>query len=107
MTLHNRVKDSLGGYNLVRVAKERTTGTWALPWRMSPSGAGARLAGWDTSSFESHWCPTPGQLRELKATVAGEDLGLHQRAASRVLEVDAGRAPPHDPREIYEPASLF
>ena len=32
--------------------------------------AGARLAGWDTSTFESRWCPTPSQLRELQATAA-------------------------------------
>ena len=32
--------------------------------------AGARTAGRDTSSFESSWCPTPGQLEELRATAA-------------------------------------
>jgi hypothetical protein len=32
--------------------------------------AGAALAGWDTSAFESRWCPTPGQLAELRATAA-------------------------------------
>jgi hypothetical protein len=36
--------------------------------------AGARLARWDTSSFESNWCPTPTQLRELK-TAAADELG--------------------------------
>src|SRR5438067_6147073 len=34
--------------------------------------AGARLAEWDTSSFESTWCPAPTQLRELQATAADE-----------------------------------
>ena len=32
--------------------------------------AGARLAGWDTASFESRWCPTPAQLRRLQAGAA-------------------------------------
>jgi hypothetical protein len=36
--------------------------------------AGARLAEWDTSNFESRWCPTPGQLQELQATAA-QDFG--------------------------------
>src|SRR5207244_3468338 len=36
--------------------------------------AGARLARWDTSSFESKWCPTPSQLQELQAAAAA-DLG--------------------------------
>ena len=34
--------------------------------------AGARLAGWDTSDFQSKWCPTPKQLHELQATAAYE-----------------------------------
>jgi hypothetical protein len=38
--------------------------------------AGARLAGWDTSNFDSKWCPTPSQLHELHTTL---DFG---RAAS-------------------------
>jgi hypothetical protein len=33
---------------------------------------GARLAGWETSGFESTWCPTPAQLHELQATAAYE-----------------------------------
>ena len=36
--------------------------------------AGARLAGWDTSNFESKWCPSPTQLQELQATAA-HDFG--------------------------------
>jgi hypothetical protein len=34
--------------------------------------AGARLAGWDTAAFESRWCPTQEQLRELHDTARGE-----------------------------------
>jgi hypothetical protein len=34
--------------------------------------AGARLAGWDVTSFESKWCPTPDQLRRLQATAAAD-----------------------------------
>ncbi len=34
--------------------------------------AGARLAGWDTTSFESTWCPTPSQLQQLRASATGE-----------------------------------
>jgi hypothetical protein len=41
--------------------------------------AGARTAGWDTSSFESTWCATPAQLDELRTTATAE-LG---RPASR------------------------
>jgi hypothetical protein len=32
--------------------------------------ASARLAGWDTTTFESKWCPTPTQLQQL-LTAAG------------------------------------
>jgi len=34
--------------------------------------ASARVAGWETSGFESKWCPTPTQLHELQATAADE-----------------------------------
>jgi hypothetical protein len=30
--------------------------------------AGARLAGWNTSAFESKWCPAPSDLHELQTT---------------------------------------
>ena len=70
--------DSGGGslallpYEAVRSARDsRRT---LLAFCQSAYEAGARLAGWDTSSFESHWCPTPSQLRELQATAAA-DLG--------------------------------
>jgi hypothetical protein len=32
--------------------------------------AGAGLAGWDTAGFESRWCPTPSQLRQLQTSAA-------------------------------------
>jgi hypothetical protein len=38
-----------------------------LAFLQSAYEAGARTAGWDTSSFESSWCPTPEQLKELRA----------------------------------------
>jgi hypothetical protein len=59
-------------YDEVRTANEpRTT---LLAFCQSVYEAGARLAGWDTASFESKWCPTPAELRELQAIAAG-DLG--------------------------------
>ena len=36
--------------------------------------AGARLAGWDTSAFESKWCPAPTELHDLQTTAA-RDFG--------------------------------
>jgi hypothetical protein len=55
-------------YETVRTAGDpRTT---VLAFLQSAYEAGARLAGWDTSSFESKWCPTPDRLRELQATAA-------------------------------------
>jgi hypothetical protein len=44
--------------------------TTLLAFLQSAYEAGARTAGWDTSSFESTWCPTPGQLDELRTTAA-------------------------------------
>ena len=59
-------------YETVRTAQDpRTT---LLAFCQSAYEAGARLAGWDTASFESTWCPTPGQLRQLQ-TSAAADLG--------------------------------
>lgn len=43
-----------------------------LAFCQSAYEAGARLAGWDTTAFNSSWCPTPDQLRELQATAAGQ-----------------------------------
>ena len=57
-------------YETVRSARDpRTT---LLAFCQSAYEAGACLAGWDTSSFESNWCPTPGQLNQLHATAAAE-----------------------------------
>ncbi|MFL5840698.1 MAG: DUF5996 family protein [Thermoleophilaceae bacterium] len=51
-----------------------------LSFFQSAYEAGARTAGWDTSDFESTWCPTPAQLEELRRTARG-DVG-HDAAAS-------------------------
>jgi hypothetical protein len=57
-------------YDAVRTARDpRTT---LLAFCQSAYEAGARIAGWDTASFESKWCPTPTQLKELHATAAAE-----------------------------------
>jgi hypothetical protein len=57
-------------YEAVRTATDpRTT---LLAFCQSAYEAGARLAGWDTSSFETTWCPTPGQLQQLQATAAAD-----------------------------------
>jgi len=57
-------------YDLVRTARDpRET---LLAFLQGASEAGARLAGWETSDFESRWCPTPKQLHELQATAAYE-----------------------------------
>jgi Family of unknown function (DUF5996) len=57
-------------YETVRSARDpRTT---LLAFCQSAYEAGARLGGWDTTSFESKWCPTPGQLKALNASAAAE-----------------------------------
>ncbi len=59
-------------YATVRAARDpRTT---LLAFCQSAYEAGARLAGWDTSSFASTWCPAPSQLQHLRASAAA-DLG--------------------------------
>lgn len=59
-------------YETVRTARDpRTT---LLAFCQSAYEAGARLAGWDTASLTSTWCPTPGQLQQLHASAAA-DLG--------------------------------
>jgi len=45
-----------------------------LAFCQSAYEAGARLAGWDTTSFESTWCPAADQLQQLRASAAA-DLG--------------------------------
>jgi hypothetical protein len=63
-------------YDDVRSARDpRTT---LLAFCQSAYEAGARLAGWDTGSFESTWCPSPQQIRELETTASagfGRPLG--------------------------------
>ena len=57
-------------YETVRTARDpRTT---LLAFCQSAYEAGARLAGWDTTSFTSNWCPTPDQLRQLQATATAD-----------------------------------
>jgi len=57
-------------YEAVRTA--RAPRTTLLAFCQSAYEAGARLAGWDTTSFESTWCPTPGQLQQLRASAAAD-----------------------------------
>jgi hypothetical protein len=57
-------------YETVRTARDpRTT---LLAFCQSAYEAGARLAGWDTTSFTSNWCPTPDQLRKLQVTATAD-----------------------------------
>jgi uncharacterized protein DUF5996 len=57
-------------YQAVRTASNAKT--TLLAFCQSAYEAGARLAGWDTASFESTWCPTPDQLQQLRANAAAE-----------------------------------
>lgn len=59
-------------YDFVRTSPD-PRGT-LLAFLQSAYEAGARLAGWETTVFESNWCPTPAQLQELQAT-ATHDFG--------------------------------
>jgi hypothetical protein len=55
-------------YETVRTARDpRTT---LLTFCQSAYEAGARLAGWDATGFESAWFPTPSQLQDLPASRA-------------------------------------
>jgi hypothetical protein len=57
-------------YETVRAARHpRTT---LLAFCQSAYEAGASLAGWDTTSFASTWCPTPSQLQQLQASAAAD-----------------------------------
>jgi Family of unknown function (DUF5996) len=59
-------------YETVRSSRDpRTT---LLAFCQGAYEAGARLAGWDTTGFESTWCPTREQLQHLHASAAA-DLG--------------------------------
>jgi hypothetical protein len=55
-------------YEGVRTARDPKP--MLLAFLQSAYEAGARLAGWDTASFESAWCPSPTQLEELHANAA-------------------------------------
>jgi hypothetical protein len=50
----------------------RSPRTTLLAFCQSAYEAGARLAGWDTTSLTSTWCPTPDQLHQLRATAAAD-----------------------------------
>jgi len=57
-------------YETVRAARRpRTT---LLAFCQSAYEAGAGLAGWDTTSFASTWCPTPSQLQQLQVSAAAD-----------------------------------
>jgi hypothetical protein len=57
-------------YETLRTAREpRTT---LLAFCQGAYETGARLAGWDTTSFESKWCPTPDQLEQLRTSAAAD-----------------------------------
>ncbi|MGN6677562.1 MAG: DUF5996 family protein [Streptosporangiaceae bacterium] len=43
-----------------------------LAFCQSAYEAGAKLAGWDAESFNSTWCPSPQQLRQLHASAAAD-----------------------------------
>ena len=63
-------------YETVRRARDsRTT---LLAFCQAAYEAEARLAGWDTTSFESSWCPTPRQRQQLQASAAA-DFGRPSR----------------------------
>jgi hypothetical protein len=59
-------------YEMIRTARDPRGSL--LAFLQGAYEAGARLAHWDTSGFESKWCPTPSQLQELQAT-ATHDFG--------------------------------
>jgi hypothetical protein len=65
-------------YEDVRAA--RAPKTTLLAFYQSAYEAGARLAGWDTSSFESTWCPTPSQLQQLHVSAAADFGRMKQHA---------------------------
>jgi hypothetical protein len=57
-------------YDTVRAARDPRTAL--LAFCQAAYEAGARLAGWDTTSFESNWCPTRPQLLQLQASAAAD-----------------------------------
>ncbi len=67
-------------YETVRTARDPRQAV--LAFFQSAYEAGARLAGWDTAGFESTWCPSPAQLRQLQAGAAAT-LGRRAHGAAR------------------------
>ena len=59
-------------YDTVRTASDPRRSL--LAFMQGAYEAGARLAGWDTSAFESKWCPAPTELHDLQTTAA-RDFG--------------------------------
>ena len=57
-------------YDVVRTARDPRGSL--LAFLQGAYEAEARLASWDTSNFESKWCPTVNQLHELQATAAND-----------------------------------
>ena len=81
-------------YDAVRTAREpRAT---LLAFLQSAYETGARLAGWDTDSFESNWCPTPSNSKTSKPprhpSSAVRDLAARQnrRDLRRSVALDMG-----------------
>src|SRR5262249_51786582 len=69
------VESGSGSLALLPYESVRTSGRpreTLLSFLESAYEAGARLAGWDISAFESRWCPTPEQLKTLHTTAVGE-----------------------------------
>jgi hypothetical protein len=57
-------------YESVRTARDPKAAL--LAFFQSTYEAGARAANWDSSTFQSSWCPTPAQLEELQRTARGD-----------------------------------
>ena len=71
------IESGSGSLAILPYESVRTSGdprTTLLAFCQSAYDAGARLAGWDTTSFTSTWCPSPNQLQQLHASAAA-DLG--------------------------------
>ena len=59
-------------YETVRTARDPRGAL--LAFLQGTYEAGAGLAGWDASAFESKWCPAPSELHDLQA-IAADDFG--------------------------------
>jgi len=58
-----------------------------LAFCQSAYEAGARLADWDTAGFESAWCPSREQLRQLHADAA-TDFGRPNEGSGHGIRAD-------------------